>query len=206
MARTVSDCALMQNIMCGPHAKDISSLRPAISLPLEYENIKEWKIAYSMDLGYFEVDQEVEKNTLLALEKFKSLGATVTEVQLNWKKEEIESACYSLYANIFARTVANLLPEYEDQLTSYALMNARSAEVHAKAIAENREEFYPELGATLGYSPLKCAEVAGKMYSELGPLLDQYDVFICPANNLPAVAADVDLLKDPVVILSLIHI
>ena len=118
----------------------------------------------------------------------------------SWKKEEIESACYSHYANIFARTVANLLPEYEDQLTSYALINARSAEVHAKAIAENRTEFYPELGATLGYSPLKCAEVAGEMYSELGPLLDQYDVFICPANNLPAVAADVDLLKDPVVI------
>ena len=200
MARTVSDCALMQNIMCGPHPKDISSLRPKISLPLNYENIKGWKIAYSMDLGYFEVDQEVEKNTLLALEKFKSLGATVTEVKLNWKKEEIESACYSHYANIFARTVANLLPEYEDQLTSYALINARSAEVHAKAIAENRTEFYPELGATLGYSPLKCAEVAGEMYSELGPLLDQYDVFICPANNLPAVAADVDLLKDPVVI------
>jgi len=89
MARTVSDCAFMQNIMCGPHAKDISILRPAIFLPLEYENIKGWKIAYSMDLGYFEVDQEVEKNTLEALEKFKSLGASVTEVKLNWKKKKL---------------------------------------------------------------------------------------------------------------------
>ena len=79
-------------------------------------------------------------------------------------------------------------------------MNAKSAEVHAKAIAENREEFYPELGATLGYSPLKCGEIAGKMYDELGPILDDYDVFVCPANNLPAVMADVDLLNDPVVI------
>ena len=39
------------------------------------------------DLGYFEVDNEVEQNTLQALEKFKSLGATVTEVKLNWKKD-----------------------------------------------------------------------------------------------------------------------
>ena len=200
MARTVSDCALMQNIMCKAHPKDISSLRPAISLPLDYENIKGWKVAFSMDLGYFEVDQDVQKNTLESLEKFKSLGASVTEVKLNWKKQEIESACYSHYANIFARSVANLLPEHEEKLTSYALMNAKSAEVHAKAIAENREEFYPELGATLGYSPLKCGEIAGKMYDELGPILDDYDIFICPANNLPAVMADVDLLNDPVVI------
>ena len=114
-----------------------------------------------MDLGYFEVDQDVQKNTLESLEKFKSLGASVTEVKLNWKKQEIESACYSHYANIFARSVANLLPEHEEKLTSYALMNAKSAEVHAKAIAENREEFYPELGATLGYSPLKSGDIAG---------------------------------------------
>ena len=38
------------------------------------------------------------------------------------------------------------------------------------------------------------------MYDELGPILDDYDIFICPANNLPAVMADVDLLNDPVVI------
>ena len=200
MARTVSDCALMQNVMCGPHPKDISSLRPAITLPLEYKNIKGWKIAYSMDLGYFEVDKEVEKNTLEALEKFKLLGATVTEVKLNWKKERVESAYYSHNANIFSRTIVDLLYKHKKELTDYAVMNARSSEVHAKAILENKEIYYPELGANLGLSPIKCGEIAGEMYDELGPILDQYDVFICPTNNLPAVKADVDLFKDPVII------
>ena len=200
MARTVSDCALMQNVMCGPHPKDIVSIRPKINLPLNYPDIKGWKIAYSTDLGYFEVDKEVEQNTLQALEKFKSLGATVTEVKLNWKKEEIESACYSHYASFFAKTVADLLPEHKEKLSSYALMNAQSAEVHMKALLDNKKIYYPQLGANLGLSPNECAIVAGEMYSELSPILDQYDAFISPTNNLPAVKADVDLEKDPVII------
>ena len=200
MARTVSDCALMQNVMCGPHPKDIVSIRPKINLPLNYPDIKGWKIAYSMDLGYFEVDNEVEQNTLQALEKFKSLGATVTEVKLNWKKEEIESACYSHYASFFAKIVADLLPEHKEKLSSYTLMNAQSAEVHMKALLDNKKIYYPQLGANLGLSPNECAIVAGEMYSELSPILDQYDAFISPTNNLPAVKADVDLEKDPVII------
>jgi len=35
-----------------------------------------------MALGFFEVDPEVQKNTLAALEVFRSLGATVEEVDL----------------------------------------------------------------------------------------------------------------------------
>jgi amidase len=37
-----------------------------------------------MALGFFEVDPEVQKNTLAALEVFRSLGATVEEVDLGW--------------------------------------------------------------------------------------------------------------------------
>jgi amidase len=38
------------------------------------------------------------------------------------------------------------------------------------------------------------------MYSSVGPLLEKYDVFICPTNALPAVKADFSLRNDPVVI------
>ena len=73
-------------MLCRTKSKDITSLRPRKILPLNYENIKNWKIAYSMDLGFFEVDKEVEQNTFTALKKFESLGCQVTEVKLNWKK------------------------------------------------------------------------------------------------------------------------
>ncbi|MEC9329987.1 MAG: amidase, partial [Pseudomonadota bacterium] len=63
LARTVSDAILLQNVMCGPHPKDISTLRPKLKLPHQYGSIRNWKIAFSMDLGFFEVDLEVQKNT-----------------------------------------------------------------------------------------------------------------------------------------------
>jgi Asp-tRNA(Asn)/Glu-tRNA(Gln) amidotransferase A subunit family amidase len=43
-----------------------------------------WKIAFSMNLGYFEVDPQVQRNTLAALETFKALGCTINHVDLNW--------------------------------------------------------------------------------------------------------------------------
>ena len=86
MARTVKDCALMQNVMSGPHPKDITSLKPKLNIPDEFENIKNWKIAYSMDLGFFEIDKEVEKNTLNIINKLKELGAQVEEVKIKWNK------------------------------------------------------------------------------------------------------------------------
>lgn len=33
LARTVSDAILLQNVLCGPHPKDISTLRPKLRLP-----------------------------------------------------------------------------------------------------------------------------------------------------------------------------
>ena len=45
-----------------------STLRPKLRLPWQYAPIKGWRIAFSMVLGSFEVDPEVQKNTLAALE------------------------------------------------------------------------------------------------------------------------------------------
>ena len=35
--------------------------------------------------------------------------------------------------------------------------------------------------------------VRGRMYETLGPILDKYDVLICPTNALPALPIDIDL-------------
>ena len=49
MTRTVSDAAMMQNILCGPHPLDNASIRPKYVLPDTYENIQGLRIAWSMD-------------------------------------------------------------------------------------------------------------------------------------------------------------
>ena len=200
LARTVVDTAMMQNIMCGPNQKDITSLRPKKTLPLNYENIKNWKIAYSMDLGFFEIDKEVEQNTLTALKKFESLGCQVTEVKLNWKKDEVNSVCFSHYANSFYKEISELSDSEKEQLSDYTKMFSGVTEMHIDSLKNNKKIYHEQIGAHLGYGVEESAMVTGKMYEEIGPILEKYDLFICPTNALPAIKADIDIVNERVII------
>jgi amidase len=68
MTRTVADCALMQNVMAGPHPLDNAAIRPKLRIPQRLDDIKGWRIAYSLDLGFREVAPEVKALTLAALD------------------------------------------------------------------------------------------------------------------------------------------
>lgn len=179
MARTVEDTILLQNVMCGPHPQDIASLRPKLTLPTKYKPIGKWKIAWSMDLGLFEVDREVRKNTLAALDVFRSLGATVEEVDLGWPKNALRQGMAYLN-HLFGASLAKLLADHADDLCTYT---RRFAE-------EGQSSKAADFVSTL--------ETAAEMYNSLGPLLEDYDVFICPTNALAAVPADHDQSKDEV--------
>ena len=200
MARTVEDCALMQNVMSGPHPKDITSLKPKLSIPKKFENIKNWKIAYSMDLGFFEIDKEVQKNTLDILKKLESLGVKVEEVKLNWNKKELEDTCYNYYAHLFANFIGELIPEHSEKLTDYAKDVGMTSEIINKAILEKKKINHPTMGIDLGMTLYECNKVAGKMFEEFGPIIDKYDAFICPTLSIPAVKADMDLFRDKVLV------
>lgn len=179
LARTVEDAILLQNVMSGPSPYDISTLRPKLTLPTKYRPIKGWKIAYSMVLGAFEVDPQVVKNTKKALDVFRSLGATVEEVDIGWGPEILEAAMTYLN-HLFGASLAKLLAEHGDEMTTYA-------------------RHFAELGqGSKATDFVHSLEVAGRMYMTLGPLLEKYDVLICPATALPAVPAGHDQSKDEV--------
>ena len=177
LARSVKDTIRLQNVMCGPSPKDIASLRPKLVLPYEYKPIKDWKIAYSPNLGCFEVDPEVEKNTLASLEVFKSLGATIEEVDLGWGPEVLEAGLAYL-GHIFGAAMQDELEQHADKLTSYT-----------RAFAEESLNSTPR-------DFLGSLDVAYQMYSTLGPILEKYNVLICPTTAIPAVPADFDSTKD----------
>ena len=200
MARTVKDCALMQNVMSGPHPKDITSLKPKLTIPNKFENIKNWKIAYSMNLGFFEIDKEVEKNTLKMISKLKDLGAKVEEVKINWNKKELEDTCYNYYAHLFANLVSELMPDYEEELTDYAKASGISAKIINQALVEKKKINFPSMGVDLGMTLYECNKVAGKMYDQFGPIIHNYDAFVCPTLSIPSVKADLNLFEDKVLI------
>lgn len=173
LARTVSDAILLQNVMSGPHPNDISTLRPKLRLPTDYKPVKGWKIAYSMDLGSFEVDHEVRRNTLAALDVFRSLGCAVEEVDLGWGPEVLEAGLTYL-EHLFGAWIAGMLKDHGGEMTTYARAFAQKGQ-NSKAT-----DF------------VRSLQVAADMYNSFGPMMQKHDIFICPTTALPAVPADFD--------------
>jgi amidase len=171
MARSVADCALMENVLAGPHPRDIVSLRPKLRIPAKLGNIKGWRIAYSIDLGYFEVDPQVRQNTLAALGAFREAGAEVEEVDLSWG-EETFTAALNYLSHIFGAYIDQYYTRHADEMTDYA-----------RAFAEWAQE-------STAKKYFNTLEVAGTMYASLGPLLQKYRLLICPTLAVPAVKAE----------------
>ena len=181
MARSVADLVLLQNVMSGPHPHDIATLRPKLTLPAKFGGVKGWKIAWSPDLGIFEVDKEVAANTRDALDAFRSLGAIVEEVGIGWTPDMLGELRKHL-VHIFGHWLSGHLAEHSRKMTSYA-----------RAFAQKGARSTPR-------DLLDAMENITRMYRTLGPLLERYDVLICPTNAIPAVAADFDQSKDNIAI------
>ena len=173
LARTVEDLALLENVMAGPHPEDIATVKPKLTIPKDLKPVKGWKVAYSVDLGYFEVDPEVAANTEATLDCFRALGASVEEVDLGWDERVLTAASNHL-GHLFGTMVARCLARDREVLTNYA----REFALFSRRITA--DDFF------------ETTVVAGEMYQTLGPLLERYDLFVCPTMPLPAVAADYD--------------
>ncbi len=177
LARTVSDCVLFENVLAGPHPKDITTLKPKLRIPAELKGIEGWKIATSIDLGYCEVDPEVRNNTEAALDVFRGLGCTVEEVDLGWTWQVLGAAMSHL-GHLWGSSMAPLLARHRFEMTSYVRDFAEFAQT------------------TTGLDFFEAMMHAGEMYQTLGPILEKYNLLICPTAAIPAVGAEHDPGKD----------
>jgi amidase len=176
MARTIEDCVLLQNVMSGPHPKDIATVKPKLTLPTRFEGLKGLKIAASVDLGMFTVDSEVERNTRAAFDLLRDLGAVVEEVDLGWDQE-----CFQAGLDYLSHLFGAAMLKYRDQL-------GEDMNPYAVWFAEQSRQSSP-------IAFLKSLEVAGRMYASLGPLLESYHVLVCPTLAATLVPADMDYVK-----------
>lgn len=177
LSRTVGDTAMAQNILSGPHPLDHDSLRERVVIPDAFE-ARPLRIGWSMNLGYVPIDGDVRANTLAALEVFRAAGCEVEEVQIGWDAR-VEGASMGWYnAMHFGRQALWLREEFGDRMTGYAL-----------AAAEAAESLGPDDVA-------RSWEHQHAMYQALGPVLERYDVVLCPTLSVGSVRADHDPL-DP---------
>jgi Asp-tRNA(Asn)/Glu-tRNA(Gln) amidotransferase A subunit family amidase len=181
MTRSVADAALMQNVMSGPHADDVCSLREQVRIPEPgaLGSIEGWKVAFSIDLGYLEVDPEVQANTRAALEVFRDLGCRVEEVDVGWTWKVYDS-WITRWEGMFAASAGHLLSRWREQMDPFVVHLLERGAEHSAA------HFY------------QGNAYRGEMYRRLAPILESHDVLIAPTTGLPSIPADHAKLDDEV--------
>ncbi len=110
ITRSVSDAALMLEVMAGPHGRDRHAIQrtpPPYPEALE-PKIKGLKVAWSPDLGGNPVEPEVRELTEQAVRTLADLGATVEEENTGWINVQED-----WLAIVLSETAASLGPDME---------------------------------------------------------------------------------------------
>ena len=171
MTRTVADAALMSNVMSGPHPLDHTALPRRLTIPDELPDIAGLRIAWSMDLGHYEVIDDVRRETGAALAALTDAGAEVVEVAID------------------AGEAIRLAHGAQEFVSKADLEEA--LEKHGDVVSE----YFPELvetARTYGADSYRRAlSLPGEFWHDrLGPIFREFDVFVCPAVSCPEVPAD----------------
>ena len=162
LARSVDDCALMLDVMAGPDERDPLSLpdRPRLSAPVA-DDLGQLRAALSTDLGFFEVDPQISVATLAVGSGLRDLGATVDQVDLSWGREVVDS--WTAYWGVLLATM------YGDKVEAYgatmdpALLRLIRQGQRMDAVSFKRIDL-----------------VRSRQWQQLRPILDAYQVLICP--------------------------
>jgi aspartyl-tRNA(Asn)/glutamyl-tRNA(Gln) amidotransferase subunit A len=184
-ARTVDDCALLENILAGPHLADPNSVRPKLTIPQSQNGIEGVRIAHLTGIEGLDIDPDVVANTRATVDALTELGAIVEEVDLGWSFETIAEAVGLHFSATYWPRVQRVLADSRELLTSYIVAFAdanaagetpkdfqlRSHEITAelwrplaKVFRRNRALLFPTLA--------QPAPMAGEEYLERGPIIN----------------------------------
>ena len=170
MARSVEDIILMQSLTSGINNQDIASLPKPINFDGNFD-LKNIKIAWSDHLCGFDVEDEILKNLKDSLKIFSDTGAVVEYVEPDLPNDILDAAGTYLTA-LWGTSLKDIAKNKEDLLCAYT----------KKFIEVSKEKTLSEL--------VHCNNVAWDSYAKFGPLLDNYDVFICPTNAVTGIPAN----------------
>ena len=176
MTRCVADAVLVYDVLMGPHADDIATLRDRITLPAAVAEGRRFNVGYSYDLGLGELTPDVRKVFDSALEIWRAGGGVVEPVDI-----ALDGRC------------------------SVALRAVLNAEMHGalslEQIVAGREELLDKWtrstlrrhrAATLA-DLAESREYSNDLYRQLAPMLERYDVLVVPTVRRTDIEAHVDL-------------
>jgi len=172
MTRSVADAALMFNEIAGYSHRDIASLRDVVRISEQAQSIRGWRIGWSMDLDFFQVDDEVRSNTQDVLKKFEDLGCELVEVKFPWDQQKDDAVRH--YLNMLWGQHIKRHSDQHDLMSDYTV---RMIELANQSTMEDY---------------LVSLETAQKVYRQFGEMMQDFNLFVCPTNGIAAVPADHD--------------
>ena len=178
LARTVADCALLEDVMAGPHPLDPTSQRPRHRLAERLGDVAGLRIALCPVPGDYAVDPDVAANARAAGAALADAGARVEEVELDWGRADVVRGAMVHYGTLWTPYLAALLGEDGDarsQAMPYTL------DLLARCEAAVRETGV--YGGVL---------LEARVLEVLGRVHERYDALLCPTLALPALAAGED--------------
>ena len=172
MARTVSDVALMSNVMSGPHPLDHTALNNIVTIPDCMPDIIGMKIAFSRNLGYFQLADDVEREFISSIDTLQKAGAQLEEISLNGL-DEIIRLSHGAQEFLAHQFLQEAIDNFPDIISDYV------PELLETALSFNSSDF------------CKSMALAGEIWqSHFGPLFQEYEALLCPTVSSPLVPAE----------------
>jgi Asp-tRNA(Asn)/Glu-tRNA(Gln) amidotransferase A subunit family amidase len=164
ITRTVTDNALMLSVLAGPDPSDPTSL-PADDADYVAGlagDIRGWRVAYSPDLGYAQVDGEVAAICRAAVGAFEELGAHVTEATPAWG-----NPVEAMWNGIWVPGIGS----------GHDLFNWEEARGR---VDDNLIELMHELEALSGVDVARADVFRGAMWDTFAEFMTGYDLLVTP--------------------------
>ena len=180
MARTFEDMVLMQNVINGPSHKVISSLKPRLEYPMEYQDLKGAKIAVSHFSKWSGMgnDKDVTAAVDATVEALRKAGAEVDIIDFDWKGEEFMPVFFEgLMSTSMYELISSIEEEHIPLLTTYTAN-----------IYKLKDRLGPEKIMIAEALQNKChKEIQSKVFEK------GYTALIIPAVLTAEIPADMDI-------------
>ena len=183
MARSVTDAALLANVISGPHPSDIATVRPKLELPLELGDVRGLRVGICVELGGYTIDDDVRSNTLDVAAALAECGAELVEVELPWDPEATRELAFAHFGLIAGPIVLGHIDTHPELVSDYVVAFARQAAAAAERIP-----------APDGFAR------EGEHYAQLARVFERCDGLVCPTMGVAGLPAGDSFVDAPPVI------
>jgi aspartyl-tRNA(Asn)/glutamyl-tRNA(Gln) amidotransferase subunit A len=160
MARTVADCALLEDVIAGPDRRDQVAMRFPPTVSGAGHDVRGMRVALCTHLGDFVLDDGIEANTRAVADALAAAGAEVTEVTLPWRFEQIWQAATTHFAAIMGAGIKAI------------------ADRHGELLCDYTHDFVRFMHTE--FSVYEGMELEGALWQPLGEVFEWADVLLTP--------------------------